>query len=348
MQAINYSERIRISEQIPKIGQMATMAQLKQFSQTDIFNIAESPSEFSGSLKAVVFNMERGVNLEETLDFLKQHPDLKDVDVILANELDDGNVRSGMKDVCKEIAGELGLNYVFGLEFIELANPNDEKGYHGNAIMSKWPITWAKSFYPVQPYDWYYSEQPRIGARVAILAKIHVCGQTVGLITAHLENRTDPQGRFEQMQSILSEAANHFDDDMPVLLGGDFNTYTFIDDNRNEILKYLAERESATEPLDIIGKEPLLPFLEKRGYDLRGSNDLETPTSRETVKPENITFLSRVDWIMAKGMACTGHGVIQTTTQACGGWVDRDCALARFDKSEISDHDAVWASYRFL
>ena len=345
MQAIKYNERINISKQIPEIGQMATMAQLKQFSQTDIFNIAESPNEFSGSLKTVVFNMERGVNLEETLDFLKQHPDLRDIDVVLANELDDGNVRSGMKDVCKEIAEELGLNYVFGLEFIELANPNDEKGYHGNAIMSKWPITWAKSFYPAQPYDWYYSEQPRIGARVAIFAKINVCGKTVGLITAHLENRTDPQGRFEQMQSILAEAAIRFDDSIPIILGGDFNTYTFIDDDKSEILKYLAERQLAVKPLDVVGKEPLLSFLEKNRYDLRGCNDLDTPTSRETVKPENISFSSRVDWITAKNVKCTAHGVIKTTTKECSSWINKDCALARFDKSEISDHDAVWATF---
>ena len=43
-----------------------------------------------------------------------------------------------------EIAKSIGMNYAYGLEFIELVNPNDNKGFHGNALFSRWPIRWAK------------------------------------------------------------------------------------------------------------------------------------------------------------------------------------------------------------
>lgn len=37
-----------------------------------------------------MFNMERGVNLPEIQEFLRDCPDIQPFDVILANELDDG------------------------------------------------------------------------------------------------------------------------------------------------------------------------------------------------------------------------------------------------------------------
>lgn len=46
-------------------------------------------------LRHVVFNIERGQTLHETIDFLNMCPDFKNMDIIYANELDDGAVRSG-------------------------------------------------------------------------------------------------------------------------------------------------------------------------------------------------------------------------------------------------------------
>ena len=40
-------------------------------------------------LRHVVFNIERGQTLHETIDFLNMCPDFKKMDIIYANELDD-------------------------------------------------------------------------------------------------------------------------------------------------------------------------------------------------------------------------------------------------------------------
>lgn len=68
----------------------------------------------------MVFNMERGVYIDESIEFLKDNPSLQPFDLILANELDFGCARSGEKNTAEEVAKALGLSYVFGLEFIEL------------------------------------------------------------------------------------------------------------------------------------------------------------------------------------------------------------------------------------
>ena len=93
------------------------------------------------------------------------------MDIIYANELDDGAVRSGNCNVAYEIAKSIGMNYAYGLEFIELVNLNDNKGFHGNALFSRWPIRWAKVVHMPEQYNWYYDRQKRIGARLPLSAR---------------------------------------------------------------------------------------------------------------------------------------------------------------------------------
>lgn len=55
----------------------------------------------------------------------------------------------------------LGMQYVFGLEFVELKDA--AHGFHGNAIFSRWPILWAEVLRLPEQYNWYYDRQKRIG-----------------------------------------------------------------------------------------------------------------------------------------------------------------------------------------
>ena len=45
---------------------------------------------------------------------------LRDADIIILNEVDLGMKRTDYRDVAKELAHTLGMNYVFGVEFIEV------------------------------------------------------------------------------------------------------------------------------------------------------------------------------------------------------------------------------------
>jgi endonuclease/exonuclease/phosphatase family metal-dependent hydrolase len=78
-------------------------------------------------------------------------PELKEVDVWLLNEFDLGMARSGQHHTVRLLAYALGLNYAWGVEFVELSNGNKEEqqrtsgqtnqhGLHGNAILSRWPL----------------------------------------------------------------------------------------------------------------------------------------------------------------------------------------------------------------
>ena len=130
---MSYENRIALGNLVPTIGQFKVMDKIPQYQQCEVHNLVEAPAEVPEVLRHVVFNIERGQTLHETIDFLNMCPDFKKMDIIYANELDDGAVRSGNCNVAYEIAKSIGMNYAYGLEFIELVNPNDNKGFHGNA-----------------------------------------------------------------------------------------------------------------------------------------------------------------------------------------------------------------------
>ncbi|KAL3914621.1 MAG: hypothetical protein SGARI_000028 [Bacillariaceae sp.] len=112
-------------------------------------------------------------------------------DVILLNEMDLGMARSGNMHTAQRLALQLGMNYAWGIEFIELTNGNSEEqkstygqknhlGLHGNAMLSKCPIYDAKLFR--DPLDKeYFSTKPhwknaqgtekRLGGRMGIFAR---------------------------------------------------------------------------------------------------------------------------------------------------------------------------------
>jgi endonuclease/exonuclease/phosphatase family metal-dependent hydrolase len=175
---------------------------------------ALSESEKLGKFIRVGFwNVERGVRLSEIKMALEQpeefkrrikadpeSPDYREaveqleafrsVDILVLNEVDFGLKRSGYADVTGELAAALGMNYTFGVEFVEVDAVNlgteqfkdrpqdadsDElrramqvdrdryRGLHGSAILSRFPIKQAR-LVPLkyQPYDWYNQERKRV------------------------------------------------------------------------------------------------------------------------------------------------------------------------------------------
>lgn len=343
MKGIAYAKRIRLAQDIPTLGQSAVMAQLEQFSPAqEVYNQCPAPSDHGMPLKAIVFNMERGKYIQETVEFLSNCPDVKDADIILANELDDGARRTGCRDTAQEIAKMLHLNYTFGLEFIELSDPEDPKGYHGNAIFSRWPIMWAQVFYLPQAYDWYRDGQKRIGGRMAIFAMIETGDCPTGVVCVHLENRTDSAGRARQMQAVLEEADRLFAPGVPVILGGDLNTNTFDGRDPREAAVMLAEQQRGASERDVPAFEPLLTLAEQFAYDFRSFNTVGM--TRRKPFPDGV-LLMQLDWIMARGMECIASGIVSTRTADCS-FAKEGSALASFPNVELSDHNVVWATCR--
>lgn len=128
---------------------------------SDYVDIDNSISKYVGpekdSLRVTYLNAQRGGFWCELADLIKSDNVLKHTDVWILNEFDLGMARSDNLYTLRLFAYALGLNYAFGIEFLELSHGNhfeieqvnrlgavDEWGFHGNAVLSKYPIKNSK------------------------------------------------------------------------------------------------------------------------------------------------------------------------------------------------------------
>ena len=339
MQGIPLEERKRLGALLDNESQEAVMARIPQFGKAETDNFVAAPDKVPEQLGVLMFNMERGVHLAEIREFLRDCPDIQPFDVILANELDDGCARSGNRNTARELAEAFGLNYAWGLEFIELVNDENEKGFHGNAVFSRWPIRRAGVIRLPEEYNWYFDRQKRIGGRLAVFAQLDVGGRPVGAVSIHLENRTHGEGRRRQMETILKAVRRELPD-MPVILGGDLNTNTFDGRAKEDIGQIAASPELRRQCLEgVFDYEPLLPMAAAEGYQIVPG---EPKLTRRKPMPDGSFLPLRLDWILLKNAQAEESRMVSTAredfTYAAPG-----SALASFAGKELSDHNAVWA-----
>jgi len=108
-------------------------------------------------------------------------------------------IRSGYKDVGREIASSLEMNYVFVCEFVEfhskLRSSRDQGGgVHGNAILSKFDFLSCELIrHSHHPIDWEAGDhskaksEPRKGERLILGAIIDVATTPIVVYSCHLE-----------------------------------------------------------------------------------------------------------------------------------------------------------------
>ena len=219
-------------------------------------------------------------------------------------------------------------------------NGEDPKGFHGNAIFSRWPVKRAKVVRLPEQYNWYFDRQRRIGGRLAILAELDAAGKSIGVGTIHLENRTHGPGRRAQLEAVLREAEAMFPG-MPVVLGGDLNTNTFDGRDKDAIQAVAGSAELQRRCLeDVAAWEECLPAAEAAGYRLLPERAV--PTRRKPL-PGGGHLDLRLDWLLVRGLEAKESRTISTRKADCG-FARPGSALAAFTGEELSDHNAVWAS----
>lgn len=197
-------------------------------------------------LVLVSWNIRRGVRQTEILQALRGP---LAADLYLLQEVDLHARRTGYRKVAEEIARELGMNYVFGIEFEELAQGGSGvPAFHGQAVLSRFPISRARTLrfrhqlhdwgslwvFPLPHWSWL---QPRRGGRMALVVEIQVGGRTYVVYNVHLESRANDAGRARQAQEILEDIEAHYTSDTPVIVAGDLNTDKGADSQVVQVLK---------------------------------------------------------------------------------------------------------------
>lgn len=157
---------------------------IERGTEFDLIRLAlSSPAEFLQRVPAG-----SSVSAEDRAVAEEQLRALQESDVLILNEVDLGMKRSDYRDVARELAEALGMNYVYGVEFVEVdrlhlgleqADLDDDtqerqlreqfqvdreryRGLHGSAILSRYPIRRARIHRLPACHDWYGQEVKEI------------------------------------------------------------------------------------------------------------------------------------------------------------------------------------------
>ncbi|MBV9215808.1 MAG: hypothetical protein JO053_06495 [Acidobacteria bacterium] len=274
----------------------------------------QPPHGGRSDIKALAWNLERGIQFEGIADGLANHPDLKGRDVLMLPELDVGMARSNNRFVARELAERLKLNYAFAPIYIPLQKGSgveaEMKGentlsIHGIAMMSPWPMTNVHAIPLPNGKDKMWGKEKRIGYLRAIVADIqHPSGAFRG-VSLHLDVHCSRAHRRKQVQIIL----DHLDTlpPLPTILGGDWNTTTFNAQTATRaILGYWRRVMMGVKNVaknhfphpDRYFERNIFTDLESRGYEYKNLNERGVGTLHYHIESiEKNTNLR--DWVPA-------------------------------------------------
>ena len=196
--------------------------------ETGTFAPPVAPAAQPEKLRVVSWNIARGAHLESISEFLVG----ADADLILLQESDSNNRRTTYRNVARDLAYNLGMNYAYGIEFQELGQGSRASpAYHGQATLSRLPLSEPRilrfqkqsSFW--RPRWWIpplSAFQRRIGGRMALVTRLAIGNRSLVVYNLHLESRNGNELRLCQFTELLGDT-RRYGAGAIVLLAGDFN-----------------------------------------------------------------------------------------------------------------------------
>ena len=165
------------------------------------------PPRDPARLRLVQWNIEHGNRYEVIETALREHPLLRDPDIVSLNEVDLGMARAGVERIVVAAGGRA----------------NDE-GLFGIALLSRWPIAGVRRVELPSPEQVQFDLERMLGRHVALIAEIERPGAPFVMVTVHLEVHRTRAYRAAQMRILLEALAG---ERRPIVLAGDLNSHTF-------------------------------------------------------------------------------------------------------------------------
>jgi endonuclease/exonuclease/phosphatase family metal-dependent hydrolase len=317
-------------------------------------------------LRAVAWNVMRGARLDDIRRAVLAPP-FAGTDVLLLSEVDVGVGRSGNRNVARELAEALGMNYAFGVSYLALTDDigDDAAGLEntlalsGAAILSRHPIGRVENIDLPAIKDKFHSSEKRLGKKRALLAEIALPDGPLAVAVCHLDSTASPAQRARQLGGILDSVDRS--GVARALVGGDLNTSTYdvsstpalVGDIFHKLLVtgFRASIDHYMTP-DKRYERPVFDVLRARDFVVEGFNDrgngtyyydltdpyvidrLHTYIGRaltrllgRLLRPWNGCLPARLDWFAGRNVTPVAAAV------------ERPRAVA--DGRPISDHSAI-------
>ena len=344
-----------------------------------VYRATGATPRLNAFLRVVMWNIERGTRFDGILDVLSHHPVIRHADLLLLNELDDGMVRSGNRNVALELSRHLSAHATYGVEYLELTKgAGDEQrlpgantaALHGNAILTRHAFLEPQVVRLPRCENNFESAERRLGGRIGIITDLEVGGARFTAATTHLDVVNTPRCRARQMRAMLEAVDARIASrnlGRRVVIGGDLNTHTFARGTRLRAMKNTAlilgsrRRKLARRLARPLLREPAVGEFSRFGYDITSCNDVR-PTARSVVSalddsrslppplrwwisrrigPEGLTLELRLDWLAARGLRAlrAGERVDEATGVAS---IDPQTFAGLTDRRQpLSDHDPI-------
>ena len=279
---------------------------------------ATSTAPLAFPFNVTAWNLERCLFPEESAaKMLAEKPA-----VALLTEMDNGMARTAQKNMTAEVARHMDMEYAYGVEFIELGLGSEiehsfckddfnEKGFHGNALMSTVPMQRIFVQRLAGERLWFFNggDQPRLGERNAIGAVIETVDGPFLAVSVHLESASPAAYREKQVAQLIDALEAEFGD-MPMLIGGDLNTGNH------------AEGDFEAEGLFRVAAE--------RGFT-RHSGGLDQMTTRPSLITRWPDRAMKLDWFLSRGLDITESRIISSLDDNQRPLSDHDLIVCRVD-----------------
>jgi endonuclease/exonuclease/phosphatase family metal-dependent hydrolase len=325
------AEVVRLAKKSPE--EAAAIAELAVV-KSGTFARAEAAT--SDRARVAIWNMQRGRNLEEWLriDAIRQ------ADVLLLSELDEGMARSGNVNVTHELASRLGMHYAFAPNYFEFTNGNwrerkatralaNAVGLHGTAILSRWPLFDVTRVPLPLKFDWFRHYEQRVGTRVALVAKVDPGTGPITFASAHLEVFATPEERSDQMRALLRALP---DSPSPAVLGGDFNTFGVRPSYRRGLELFARRvRHRGRHVMAAVHREPLFEEARRVGFSWENANANAATWWFGGFSP---SLTAKLDWAFVRALDVEPESVAVVR------------AVGSRPAARLSDHDGLELTVR--
>jgi endonuclease/exonuclease/phosphatase family metal-dependent hydrolase len=345
------------------------------FDEPHIYRAAAATPRLADFLRVVMWNIERGAELDGIVEVLNHHPTLGYADLLLLNELDDGMVRSGNRHVAQELSRHLSAHAVYGVEYLEMTKGTGDElhlpganttALHGNAILTRHAFFEPQVVRLPRCENNFESAERRLGGRIAIMIDLEISATRFTAATTHLDVVNTPRCRALQMRAAL-EAVDARRLSRRVVIGGDLNTHTFARGARLRTIKNTAlilgsrPHKLAERLGHPLRKEPAIGEFARFGYDIASCNDTRS-TARSVVSslddssrlprplrwwigrrigPEGLTLELRLDWLAARGLRALRAGEMIDAATGVASVDPQTFNGLTGERRRLSDHDPI-------
>ncbi len=263
-------------------------------------------------LRVVAWNVERGANLSGIIHLLLEDPVLRDADVLLLTETDVGMGRSGNKNIPREIADAVNMNYCFANSFLVLGKGDEGEqkhdlqntlSMHGVAILTRHRIHGYRAIQLPEIRNPFEGLEKSLGQRRGLICRFLFGGRLFDFATVHLDVKASPQQRALQLEALCKGLKQ--DGVAGSLIGGDLNTHTYNMRDKLALMKsffyklfFLGVKEVVANYMmpDRFFEKEVFSVFRKYGFDISRFNNMQDGTIFYDLKSESLDIKTR-EWL---------------------------------------------------